>query len=137
MTDLEVRAMLTFIARFDNREVTDDLVDAWAPLFADTATADAKAAIQKHYASTRAWVMPADILGHVKTMRARRLEEFTRAGRSIDLLVEADPADALAWQAERYQIHRLILAGDVTAETPPAQIQAAVRPVRQLTAGAS
>lgn len=134
----EVYGMLVFIARFDNREVTDELADAWAPLFVDVNVLDAKAAVQDHYRTSRAYVMPSDIISYTRRLRAERVADFTRSGRSIDLLVTADPSDTAAWMAERQRIHALIMSGQVDAHTPREAIQAAASTgPRELPGGAA
>lgn len=112
MMPSEVSLVLATAAAFDRREVGDIDVSAWHAAFAagglpDLTVEDARTAIVAHYAKTRQWIMPSDVIGFCKLIRSERL---TAAG-DIHALVQADPNDARAYRSEFVRLHADVAAG--------------------------
>lgn len=108
--------LLATAAAFDRREISEIDAEAWLAAFAaaklhDVDVADAKAGVVAHYAKTRQWLMPIDVIDFCKRLRADRL----KAAGNIYALVCADPDDQAAYQAE----YRRLIA-EIAAGTHPA-----------------
>lgn len=108
----EVALVLATAAAFDRREVTELDATAWHAAFAaaglgDLSKADAEAAVVAHYAVTRQWLMPSDVVSHCKRIRRERL----KAAGSIYALVQADPEDAPAYHREYQRLVAEIASG--------------------------
>lgn len=103
----ETAALLALAAAYDNRTVTDDAVHAWRDLLADLPPADARDAVLAHYRRCRDWLMPADVVAHVRRLRRDRLA----AAGSIEAHVTADPADPAAYRADLARVRAAIADG--------------------------
>jgi hypothetical protein len=73
VTTDEVIDLLTLIASCDRRTVGKADVAAWTLTVGDLRFADAQEAVVSHYASSREWIMPADIRRRVKAIRSDRI----------------------------------------------------------------
>ena len=112
MKPSEAAVVLATAAAFDRREVGELDAEAWHAAFAaaglaDLALEDARAAVVAHYAQTRQWLMPSDVVGYCKRVRRDRL----KAAGNIYALVQADPEDGPACHAEYQRLHADIAAG--------------------------
>lgn len=109
-----VARVLAVAAAFDRRDVSDEDVMVWQAAFtaggldADSEN-DARAAVIEHYARTRQWVMPSDVIEHCKQARRARLE----AAGDLYRLVQLDPDDP-GYHAEYLRIRSAVAAGTVT-----------------------
>lgn len=108
----DAAVVLATAAAFDRREVSELDAEAWHAAFAaaglgDLAVEDARAAVIAHYAQTRQWLMPSDVIGYCKRMRRDRL----KAAGNIYALVQADFEDQAAYQSEYRRLHADIAAG--------------------------
>jgi len=74
----ETAVLLTSAAAFDRRTIGEADVIAWAKLLRDYRFEDAQEALEAHYASSREWVMPYDIIEGIKTIRAKRRAAYVR-----------------------------------------------------------
>jgi hypothetical protein len=72
MNKQEVAAALGKVQAFDNRNVTEATVLAWAEALADITLAEALAAITEHFKTSDAWLMPSHIRTIVKRDRPWR-----------------------------------------------------------------
>lgn len=73
MNRAETALALTLAAAFDRRTIGEADVEAWHTVLADLAFDDVKEAVAGHYATSRDWLMPADVRERVKAIRAARL----------------------------------------------------------------
>jgi hypothetical protein len=108
----EVAEVLATAAAFDRREIAEIDAEAWLAAFAaarlhDVDVADAKAGVVAHYAQTRQWLMPIDVIDFCKRLRRERLKSVG----SVAALVTADPDDQAAYQTEFRQLTAEIAAG--------------------------
>jgi hypothetical protein len=109
--DYEVAELLATAAAFDRREVSQLDAEAWHAAFAfagmgDLELVDAKAAVAAHYAHTRQWLMPADVVSFCKRIRRERL----KAAGDLHRLVQADP-DSPNYLAEFQRLHAAVASG--------------------------
>jgi hypothetical protein len=118
MKATEAAALLTIAAAFDNRKPDADQAKAWALALDGFRFEDCREAIVAHYRTSREWMMPADVIGGVKRLRAKRISEF---GTLPDPPPELDPDDTRALAAWMRQTRAAI--GDGTYEaTPDAEV---------------
>jgi hypothetical protein len=129
--DYEVAELFATIAAFDRREVAEVDVLAWHAAFAaaglaDLTLEDARAAVVAHYAGTRQWIMPFDVVDRCKRIRRERL----RAAGDLHRFVTADPEDAVACHREFQRLHREVAAGvrnargELVAQPGPRRLEA-------------
>lgn len=78
MNEEETTLLLTSAAAFDRRTIGEADVIAWTKLLQDYRFEDAQLALERHYASSREWVMPFDIIDGIKTIRAERRAQYVR-----------------------------------------------------------
>ncbi len=78
MKPSEATVALTLAASFDNRQVSEAGARAWAEIMPHIGLEDAKNAIIQHFATSREYLMPVDVIRLVNAMRAERT-------RSIEL----------------------------------------------------
>lgn len=112
MTPSEAAQVLATAAAFDRREVSELDAEAWHATFAaahlgDLSLVDAKAAVVAHYAKTRQWLMPSDVIDFCKRVRRERI----RAAGNIHALVQADRDDGPACHREFQRLHAEIASG--------------------------
>ncbi len=75
MTPSECAELLALAAAFDNRSIGEENARAWAAALEPTVTlGDARQIVVDHYASTRDWIMPADVNTASARLRRARLE---------------------------------------------------------------
>lgn len=66
--------ILATIQAFDNRRVDEATVTAWADLLPDHTADDYIQAVKDHYQASTEWLMPANLIVRVKSVRSRRIE---------------------------------------------------------------
>jgi hypothetical protein len=109
----EAAALLTIAAAYDNRKPDADQAKAWAMALDGHRFEDCRDAIVAHYRKSRDWLMPSDVIGGVRRLRDKRLDDFgpiLPPARYAD-----DPTAELAWTRRA-----VTLIGDGTV-TDPAQ----------------
>lgn len=116
----DAAVVLATAAAFDRRQVSELDAEAWHAAFAaaglaDLTVEDARAAVVAHYAQTREWLMPADVIGYCKRIRRDRI----KAAGNLYALIQADPFDGPAYQREYQQLVREVASGRRT----PAQLE--------------
>lgn len=74
-------------------EVSEASVLTWHTLIGDLTAKDVAEAVEHHYATSSARIMPADVRAAVKTIRGARLD-----GVDVDV-PDVDPDDTAAWLA--------------------------------------
>lgn len=75
MNKEEVGKFLTLTALIDNRTITTEVALMWSEIIGHLSLDDAVAAMKEHYAETRQWLMPADVLDRVKSKRKLALPQ--------------------------------------------------------------
>lgn len=73
VTAPEAAVLLAYASGYDKRKEDTYATRAWATALADVDFADAEKAIDRHYAATRDWIMPADVIAGVRAIQAERL----------------------------------------------------------------
>lgn len=97
MRPSEATALLTVAASLDNRTIGEAAARAWAETIEPTVTlVDATRIVYEHYASTREWIMPADINRRSREIRDARLRDMKTPEPPEAL--EGVPARELGWQ---------------------------------------
>lgn len=78
MNAADVNDLIRLCQGFDNRRDPDDLIiAAWLSVLGDIDPADARQAVVDHYATTRDWIMPADIRSGALRVARRRAAAIT------------------------------------------------------------
>jgi hypothetical protein len=113
MKPTEAAALLTIAAAYDNRRPDADQAKAWAMALDGLRFEDCRAVIVAHYQRSKEWLMPFDVIGGVKKLRAKRIDDHPPltpppAPEHLD-----EPAQ-VAWQIEwRKDANRRIGDGEV------------------------
>jgi hypothetical protein len=103
----DVVDVLTAAQAFDRRTVGEADIAAWQAAFAAakvTSRADALTAVTGHYASSRDWLMPYDVISRVKAIhrdRIRRVDADNVMG-DFDLSLESDRVQWVETSRMRY-----------------------------------
>jgi hypothetical protein len=98
----ETAQLLTLCAAFDRRTIGESDVAAWTDVLGTAAYDDASDVVKLHYATSREWLMPCDVLSGVKRLRAARISA------AIEEVPDADPDDPPAYvSALREGRHRV------------------------------
>lgn len=100
MNEEETAILLTSAAAFDRRTIGEADVIAWSKLLQDYRFEDAMTALERHYASSREWVMPFDIIEGIKTIRAARRAEYVRQHGILIMPQGLDPEQELEVRRE-------------------------------------
>lgn len=114
----ETGMLLAAAAAFDSRDVGDSDILAWHRLLHGYRFADAQVALERHYSSSRDWLMPFDVIDGIKTLRAERLRDHIRLYGSFVASDGLSPEDELE---ERRKWHESVadgLAGQKAVEGP-------------------
>ncbi len=107
MNITEVRAMCRWLtALVPHQQLDDETPEAWCPLLASVAVADARAAVLA-ILERDPYVDPRAIKAEVKRIREARLS----AAGFQELAPNVDPADAPAYLAERRALQQAIASG--------------------------
>lgn len=128
----------TIAERAESQRIT---VAAWAEALDDMTRADALDAVTEHYASTRDWLMPADINRIVATHRRARITADHSLGPAYPDGLGDDPALEAAWIAHRQEAigqgatrtQAAAYAWERINRTPPHTLEATTHNVRILT----
>lgn len=75
VTAPEAAVLLAHASGYDNRKEDKYASRAWSIALADVDFQDAQTAIDQHYAKTRDWIMPADVIAGVRAIESDRLAE--------------------------------------------------------------
>jgi hypothetical protein len=70
---LELSKLLTLVSAFDSRTVGPDTVEAWYPIMEPIDAIAAADAVRAHFESSDKYLMPAHIIGLVKSKRRQLL----------------------------------------------------------------
>ena len=87
MTPAECATVLAVAQSYDRRTVGEVDVVAWHRIIGRFAAVECREAVVGHYAKSREWCMPFDVVAGVKAMRA------DRRGRALEAVPDADPDD--------------------------------------------
>ena len=80
MNKLEIDQLLTYAQNFDNRKITDGMVDAWAEVLGDIPFEIARQAVVDAFKDeTIKWLEPKHIYRHAKPLMERKRVEQDRA----------------------------------------------------------
>lgn len=93
MNPAEAATLLGIAAAFDNRKPDPDAAQAWAIALGDMRFEDARDAIVAHYRASSEWLMPSKVIGEVKRIRAKRIEEHPPLTPPADLT----PVQTIEW----------------------------------------
>lgn len=97
MTPAETTKLLAICSSFDNRKPNPETVTAWGGVMGDLRYEDCRDAVLAHYATSREWIMPADIRTAVRRLRAKRIAQAGDPTPPPDLT----PLETIAWLKER------------------------------------
>lgn len=106
VTAPEAAVLLANASGYDHRKEDKYASRAWSIALADVDFQDAQTAIDRHYAKTRDWIMPADVIAGVKAIEAERMAaapnvyELEPPKSVTDLDGEAFDTAYLAWIQE-------------------------------------
>lgn len=99
MTPADATALLAVASAYDNRTVTETAGHAWAAALDPRITpADARGIVVEHYASSREWIMPADINTRGRALRRARLDAI--GPYEVPAQLDGAPAITIAWERE-------------------------------------
>ncbi|WP_181275987.1 hypothetical protein [Brevibacterium oceani] len=107
----EAGDVLTLISAYDNRNFNEETSAAWYDLLHSYSLAEAKHAVKKHYAESRDWLMPADVLRIIKTERRARLAKVETIAPS-----RADMTSTAAELETTKALSKAIASGELTPE---------------------
>lgn len=107
----ETGELLALISAYDNRNFNKETTAAWYDLLHPYTLAEAKYAVKKHYAESRDWLMPADVLRIIKTERRNRLAKVETIVPS-----RADMTSTAAELATTKALSKAIASGELTPE---------------------
>lgn len=86
MNPADAGRLLTAAALYDNRTISELNAIAWSKALHPTVSVrDGLQAIADHYAETREWIMPADVNGRVRRMRAKRVADLAAPAPPVQL----------------------------------------------------
>jgi hypothetical protein len=106
----EAAKILTLCAVYDRRTIGESDVAAWSDVLNLVRFEDAAIAVRQHYASSRQWVMPSDVVDGVRRLRAERL------ARETDQVPMGDPDDVVSYLRDLRQARRRVADGTVGTE---------------------
>lgn len=92
MTKTETAQLLTLIAAFDRRTIGETDVEAWHLILADLDANDCADAVKAHFATSREWLMPADVRNAAVTAARRREGQRRRELLEREIAAENPPA---------------------------------------------
>lgn len=107
----ETGELLALISAYDNRNFNKETTAAWYDLLSPYTLAEAKHAVKKHYAESRDWLMPSDVLRIIKTERRNRLARVETIVPS-----RADMTSTAAELATTKALSKAIASGELTPE---------------------
>lgn len=80
----ETAQVMGTITAYTNRKADAAVITAWHALLEPYALQDCLQAIQDHYRDSRDWIMPSDVIGRARLIRAERLAKFPQHLRLSD-----------------------------------------------------
>ncbi len=106
MTEEETAKLLTLAAMVDNRPVSEESVIVWAEVLGNVSYEDACEALREHYRHSTAWLMPANIISIVASIKKRRTENATMSPATPEdcgdhlWVVDGSCAKCLSWRPD-------------------------------------
>lgn len=122
MTPADAAEILGVAAAFDRRTVGRADAEAWADALAGVRFEDAVAAVKHHYATSREFIYPADVLSVVKAVRAERVRAAGDLTARIPLAIvemEDGPEQHEAERAWLRETARRIADGELVDDVAP------------------
>lgn len=124
-TIIDTGKVLLTIQAFDNRTITEEMTLLWHELLEPYTLQDCIRAVKDHYAESRDWLMPADVISRVKQIRAERAGAVRGIQlREDDELIPAEPGEKSQvvpdWREKVHALGERIRNGEIT----PAQYRA-------------
>ena len=116
MKPTEAAALLTIAAAYDNRKSDADQAKAWAMALDGLRFEDCREVIVQHYRRSREWLMPVDVIGGVRRLRDKRIDDHG----PFELPADLDPDDTGAYVRAVEDAKRRIGDGETLA--PPRAI---------------
>ena len=107
----ETGQLLALISAYDNRNFNEETTAAWYDLLSPYTLAEAKYAAKKHYAESRDWLMPADVL---RIIKAQHRANLAAVGSIVPS--RADMTSTAAELATTKALSKAIASGELTAE---------------------
>jgi hypothetical protein len=95
MSLADVARVLAVAQSYDNRKVDEVVVESWHRVLGHLEYDDALTAVHRHYATSRDWMMPIDVIDGSKLIRRERLEAVEK------YTPDADPDDIPAYLEAR------------------------------------
>lgn len=109
MTHDDVVDVLAKAAAYDRRKVGEADVLAWHEIISRWDRADALAAVTRHYTETSEWMMPADLVRHIKALREDRRRETHHEVLALPSSFEDDPDRDERISRAKERLHRDVL----------------------------
>ena len=82
---METQALLTLVSTLDQRIVSDDVVESWAPMLKDVAPSFAREAIEEHFRSNPdTYLNVGHVLAGAKRAALRQAEKLLAEARIMD-----------------------------------------------------
>lgn len=122
MTPADAAEVLGVAAAFDRRTVGRADAEAWADTLADVRLEDAIQAVKNHYANSREFIYPSDVLAIVKTIRKERVRAAGDLADRMPLAIsqmEDGPEHNAAYLAWAQNIARRIGNGENVDDIAP------------------
>jgi hypothetical protein len=101
MTPADAAEVLGVAAAFDRRTVGRADAEAWADTLNGIRLEDAMQAVKNHYASSREFIYPSDVLAIVKTIRQERVRAAGNLTERIPLAISSMEDGLEQHEAER------------------------------------
>lgn len=112
MTKAETARLLTLIAAFDRRTIGETDVEAWHLIVSDLDPEDCADAVRQHYATSRDWLMPADVRTFAVNAARRREGQRRLAALEAEIAAENPPAELHSRPVAALTIGKSIPADD-------------------------
>ncbi len=109
MTHDDVVDVLAKAAASDRRKVGEVDVLAWHEIVGRYDRGEALAAVTRHYTETRDWMMPADLIRHIKDIREERRRAAHHEARALPSRYETDEERDERNKAALARLHREVL----------------------------
>lgn len=113
MNPSDAAVVLALCATYDRRTIGRVDATSWGRVLGDTELPDALQAVDDWYATSRDWIMPADVIAGAKRIRDRRIGQQKQAERLAQ--IEAENAGQLTG---RDRPLRALMAGNAIQSTP-------------------
>jgi len=116
MNNRETGQVLATIQAYTNRTVDAATIRAWHALLHPYRVEDALQAVREHYRDSKEWLMPSDIIGRVRMIRAERLARFPQHLR-LSARDEAAAVEAGTYRERMAELLGLAADGVLDPET--------------------